>query len=103
MSVGLPITIKWCWNLKIGVRSSRPITMLRGQVPDQSAPAAQTSAPAAPAQADYIEKLKKLAELKEVGIITDDAPGLGSPGDGRADRRGSNGRGGTGADGYSGP
>jgi hypothetical protein len=39
--------------------------------PAQTTPLPETSAPAASAQADYIEELKKLAELKDAGIITE--------------------------------
>jgi hypothetical protein len=38
----------------------------------QAAPPAQTAAPAATGQADYIEELKKLAGLKDAGIITEE-------------------------------
>lgn len=41
--------------------------------PAPAAPAAPApAAPAAPAQADYITELKKLAELKDMGILTDE-------------------------------
>jgi hypothetical protein len=40
--------------------------------PAQAAPAAQAAAPAAPSQADYIEELMKLAELKDMGIVSEE-------------------------------
>lgn len=41
-----------------------------GATPAAAAPA--PAAPAAPAQADYIAELKKLAELKDMGILTEE-------------------------------
>ena len=41
-------------------------------IDDGGASAAPAAAPAAAPQADYIEELKKLAELKDAGIITED-------------------------------
>ncbi len=40
--------------------------------PAAAAPVAPAPAPAAPAEADYIAELKKLAELKDAGIVTEE-------------------------------
>ena len=40
--------------------------------PAKSAAPAQAAAPAAPSQTDYVEELKKLAELKDMGIVTEE-------------------------------
>lgn len=37
-----------------------------------AAPVPPTAVPPAPAQVDYIEELRKLAELKEMGIVTEE-------------------------------
>ncbi len=40
--------------------------------PAPAAPEAPSAVPAAPSQADYIEELKKLAELKDMGIVSEE-------------------------------